>query len=283
MVKLLLEHGATVHLDQALHKAIRRSDMQSVEAILRAGASLTRAFRTSASLVYEETALAVAASTGRLKMLEFILNRLATHYHIALLEIFINADVFVAAALGVSHKCIRRLHKICSVQMEPNFLGFTPLHAAAWVGHYRAFELLLDLDCKSPSHSSYFSPLHMAAAMGRTKMVQQLIDRGCADLDRVGVRPPKWITHLIPSPTLLLGIVGRTPYEFIMHILTNSDTFYMPGYCDDLPSCAALLLKASTKLKGERRWMLLIWTIQAPTCCRLSWNLVAVQMSSETG
>ncbi|KAJ8128472.1 hypothetical protein O1611_g5162 [Lasiodiplodia mahajangana] len=98
MAKLLLEYGASVHLDRALHSAIRRGDRRLVEMILENGGDLSAEVEYPYGLVSKTTALSVAAATGLLET-QYILDLLGSRSPSKPIAEFITADVLISAVI----------------------------------------------------------------------------------------------------------------------------------------------------------------------------------------
>lgn len=187
MVELLFQYGALQKSDRALRLAIKRDHEGIVDILYRQGADISATLETATGLVYEQTALSIAAATS-LSMTKFILNLLKTRYPSRELSSFVTADVFIAAT-GRNDYTVEHLYQISPNAVSVNKLGFTPLHAAAMNGS--------SLDtCKLlfPHYSFYASttaaptPLHFACLRGRWEIVEYLIQQN-VNVNAIAILP----------------------------------------------------------------------------------------------
>ncbi|KAI0528183.1 ankyrin repeat-containing domain protein [Xylaria bambusicola] len=183
IAKLLLEHGASVRLDYALHAAIKRRHMDPalIGIIIQYGGNLlaeldfTREFigiRSSENedewkwhdaqdLVYSHTALSVAAIAG-LSQTQYVLNLLKHGNPHKSITDFITADVLISAVISKDFDTIRFLYDR-SGSVGPNDFGIWPLHAAAYVDYLDICEIFFpSYENAGLDVTSTFSPLHFA-------------------------------------------------------------------------------------------------------------------------
>ncbi|KAI0544322.1 ankyrin repeat-containing domain protein [Xylaria curta] len=195
LAQLLLEHGASVRLDYALHLAIRRRVMDKalIEMIIRHGGNLlgytlgarypintsdhASKWYEAESLVHTHTALSVAAVAG-LSQTQFILDLLSRRNPLQSITDFITADVLISAIISKDFDIVYLLYNV-SGSVGPNDFGIWPLHAAAYVGYLDIFQILFASHGVSGLDvTSTFSPLHFACYNANLEIVQFLITKG---------------------------------------------------------------------------------------------------------
>ncbi len=178
MAQLLLEHGASVKLDQALHSAIRRKrDRELIEMILQNGANLSAELEYPSGFLCKETALSVAAATG-LSETQYILDLLKSRNPSKPITEFITADVLISAAAAGRYDTVCFLCSKSGI-IAANDCGITPLHAAAYGGNLEICQLLFPLhDSHVSDVTPMFSPFHAACYRGHEDVVHFLIEKG---------------------------------------------------------------------------------------------------------
>ncbi|KAI0906918.1 ankyrin repeat-containing domain protein [Ustulina deusta] len=178
MAQLLLEHGASVKLDQALHSAIRRKrDRELIEMILQNGGNISAELECPSGFVCKETALSVAAATG-LSETQYILDLLKSRNPSKPITEFITADVLISAAAAGQYDTVCFLCSKSGI-IAANDCGITPLHAAAYGGNLEICQLLFPLhDSHVSDVTPMFSPFHAACYRGHEDVVHFLIEKG---------------------------------------------------------------------------------------------------------
>lgn len=281
MVELLLQHGASAGIEEALHVAIRMQFMDAIDVMIRYGAKLDGIIGLSGGFssekghlrdkwaayeaypIYQETALSAAASQGT-PLTQKVLDILAVRYPERLVKSFVSPDAFVAAAFQGHTQTICLLYGACidvnSISdsdgycaiNSPNLYGITPLHAAASRGHSDTCQMILRLHESCPSHTlGIASPLHLASNEGHRETVRLLLDHG-ADVNGVSLvkkAEDPWESRLHGLITghscdhLLLA-----PLQTIINdVLDKSIRRRATAVLD----CAAILVENGAKLTGN--------------------------------
>lgn len=217
IVKRLLQQGVPGNLNRALHLAIERDHEEIVDILCRQGADICAKLKTERGLVYEQTALSVAAATS-LSMTNFILERLKTQYPSRELSSFVTADVLIAAT-GCNDHTVHHLYQISPNTTSASELGITPLHAAAKQGSLDICKLLFPRYSLYASTTAAPTPLHFACFKGHGEIVEYLIQHN-ADINAIAIFTLSLTKRLEPehdwSPKKLKFSMYLTPHEFIV-------------------------------------------------------------------
>ncbi|KAF9771506.1 hypothetical protein IL306_010847 [Fusarium sp. DS 682] len=252
----LLDHGASMDWDHALHFAIQRQHLNIADRLVQRGADLCIARWQSHMDAYglrcKETALSVAAKVGR-EATEFVLNRLELDSFEKRNKI-ITADVFISAAEEGNDDVIRLLYEISSADLPFDKYGITPLHAAAKHGHLSTCRLLLQLWGPCPEDVTRPSPIHLASSNGHQDVVQLFIENGAdvgslyiKEVDDQGVFHWAWHDLHGNDKTFEFGLL--TPLQLaLMGISGHYDHNY--GAAVRKFRCAILLTEAGAQLQG---------------------------------
>ncbi|KAH8736363.1 ankyrin repeat-containing domain protein [Ilyonectria robusta] len=249
MAMLLLKHGTSVNLDQALHLAILRQDMDLAGAITLQGANLRGALKQDNGFVYEQTALSAAAAVGKQET-QVILDFLASESPSTPMSSFITPDVMVSAAVEANNDVIQFLYDISPASVSANHYGITPLHVAARKGHLATCQLLLQLHGPLISTTGYLSPIHLASCGGHTDIVRLLVDSK-ADVNAlatIGDTPE----HKIAVERSRLNIntdrepCDLTALEALLEHASTPDRRWNVGHL----ACATILIQAGAQLTG---------------------------------
>ncbi|OAA54558.1 Ankyrin repeat-containing domain protein [Niveomyces insectorum RCEF 264] len=174
-MRQLLEGGADISArdnDQwtALHYAARYKQAAAVDLLLEKGADIDPRSKTG------RTPLMFAAEKGHKEIVELLLERhadatLRTNDEWSLLH----------CAVRFGHEdivrlCLERYHDLLETQDDDKW---TPLHFAAWHGHRKAAQCLLDCNANIEARSkSGYTPLMAASEKGYKLMVGFLLGRG---------------------------------------------------------------------------------------------------------
>jgi ankyrin repeat protein len=152
-----------------LETAIRKNDLPEIKGLLLKGADLT------APLPDGNLALHLAAKTGNIKILRFLLRRMN-----------INAPnregappLFTALECKESESIHYLIKKGCDLAVRDN-KGFTALHKSAASGDIETTRLLVSkgLDVNDQSNPEKTSPLHEAVRSGNISLIDFLLEQG---------------------------------------------------------------------------------------------------------
>ncbi|KAI8401876.1 hypothetical protein FOFC_18747 [Fusarium oxysporum] len=252
----LLDHGASMDWDHALHLAIQRQHLNIADRLVQRGADLCIARQKTHMGAYdlrsEETAMSVAAKVGK-EATEFVLNRLELD-SLEKMNKIITADVFISAAEEGNDDVIRLLYEISSANLPFDKYGLTPLHAAAKHGHLSTCRLLLQLWGPCPEDVTRPSPIHLASSNGHQDVVRFFIEKG-ADIDSLYIKEVddqgvfQWAWHdlhgndktfkfglLTPLQLALMGISGHCHHNY--------------GTAVRKIGCGILLIEMGAQLQG---------------------------------
>ncbi|KAF4451319.1 putative ankyrin repeat-containing domain protein [Fusarium austroafricanum] len=252
----LLDYGASMDWDHALHLAIRRQHLNIADRLVRRGADLSIARPTTYmgfhGLRREETALSVAAEVGR-EATEFVLNRLELD-SLEKMNKIITADVFISAAEKGNDDVIRLLYEISSSDLPFDKYGITPLHAAAKDGHLSTCRLLFQLWGPCPEDVTQPSPIHLASSNGHQDVVRFFIERG-ADIESLYIKEVRdqevfrWAWHGLHGNDMTFEFGIFTPLQLaLMGISGHCHHYY--GDAVRKFGCAILLIEAGAQLQG---------------------------------
>ncbi|KAI1179004.1 ankyrin repeat-containing domain protein [Nemania sp. FL0916] len=244
MTRALLEHGASANIHQTLHLAIRNGDLADAQLLLDHGADPFAAYKATHGLIYEETALTVAAATG-LRELQFVLKLVRSraqdiiYYYPGLITV----DTLVAAATNSDSVMFLLRQQQFLDFSEANGHGITPLHAALRFGDVNLCELLLtcyDLH----TFTTQIPPLWLACAMGDVHKVILLINHG-SHLDCQASLSDDHLAILdfqsTPFHSSLEGRLNSTPLACIIN-----GRYLSQGHL----LCATTLIKSGATLTG---------------------------------
>ncbi|KAI0437801.1 ankyrin repeat-containing domain protein [Xylaria telfairii] len=235
--QLLLSHGASHNLDEALHYAIRRGmDKDLIEMICQRGGSLYAELPCENNngckkdnLVCKKTALSEAAATG-LPETQHILRLLESRNPPEAIRQFVTSDVLISAVLAHGHNTVAFLHNKFGV-VAANDYGLTALHAAARTGHLSTCQLLFPSYSAHASDSAFkFSPLQIACYYRHQDVMQFLIAEG-ADVNVAKV-----------AITMRRGIG-----DWYMHAPTPLEMVFMGTQEPNTEACAIMLLRAGAE------------------------------------
>ncbi|KAI1109481.1 ankyrin repeat-containing domain protein [Nemania sp. NC0429] len=262
IAQLLLEHGASVRLDYALHMAIRRRvvDKALIEMIIQHGGNLLAGLDSldytvgldypyiehypskwddAETLVHTHTALSVAAVAG-LSQTQVILNLLSCRNPLQSITNLITADVLISAIISQDFDTVHLLYNL-SGSVGPNDFGVWPLHAAAYVGHLEIFQILFaSHEVSGLDATSTFSPLHFACFNANLEVVQFLIAKG-ANVNAVAKYKPSGEERIPMGILDVLNGENYTPLSLLMYQWDElADT-------RDVASCAIMLIHAGAE------------------------------------
>ncbi|KAI0453496.1 ankyrin repeat-containing domain protein [Xylaria acuta] len=249
LAKLLLKHGASVHLDQALLWSIGRKKLERelIEMILQHGGNLSAELGCLSIFVHKATALSVAAATGLSETL-YILDLLASRNRSKSISEFITAGVLISAASAGQYDTVCLLYSISGIVVA-NGYGITPLHAAAYHGDLNTCQLLFPLQAACVSDvTPMFSPLHVACYAGNQDVVHFLITKG-ANVNAVTrvchtdeeQNACRFFSHHYFNFSL---VSDSAPLEMVLKAIENH------VYAEEAASCAIMLIKAGAELNG---------------------------------
>ncbi|CAH0020359.1 unnamed protein product [Clonostachys rhizophaga] len=251
MARLLLKHGASKGLDQALQLVISRGETQIAMEIVQEGANPTTALQNPCGFLYEETSISAAASAG-LSEMKFIIDLLRSKYPEKSTADFLSADVFISAAAEGKDDTSRYLYySINPNGIASNCYGVTPLHAAARKGRLETCQLLMNLQGYYPYTSTHPSPLHLASYGGHTQIVQLFLNRGADVDDIVTLQSPQERQRFLERYDLH-GVDFCTPCHLtpLQLLLTRDRKATLRASTTKQVSCATTLVKAGAKLTG---------------------------------
>ncbi|KAI0416361.1 ankyrin repeat-containing domain protein [Xylaria grammica] len=230
---LLIKHGASANIDKALHMAIRVSHLEAARLLLENGANPYTAYKTREGLVYEDTALNVAAATG-VQELKFIQEFIESPSQSKTLSSLITADTFVAAALEHNSATYLSQYQLSGTSLT-NAHGITPLHVAVRESDFRY--------CRSHLHSydlrtlaTPIPPLWLACILGDEEIARLFIENG-ADVEGAAttdIEKCRRVLDLDPSDEYESTPLGCT--------MKNPDNKHL--------SCAVMLIEAGATLTG---------------------------------
>jgi ankyrin repeat protein len=186
-INILLAAGACA--TPALTIAIKRGDMELLRLLVQYGADLQRRTWCFWGMVSEETAITLAASCKRDShcqvtshyMVQYFLESIKSiSQRLRFYELSpIRPDDFIASAKSGNDDVIRLLHREGGHVNLCNRFGISPLHAAAYEGHLRTCELLIQLGAEVQGpQPAYPSPLHLSAYRNNLDIVRALVARG---------------------------------------------------------------------------------------------------------
>lgn len=258
MAKVLLKHGTSVKLTNALHLAISKQDFEVAHAIIQQGANLYGALSPlsdSYSPIYEDTALSVAAAAGELAT-RFVLGLLTPNQFRSLAS-FITADVFIAAADRQQDSTIRLLHAISAVGNSSNYLGITPMHVAAGKGHLSTCQLLLELYGQAGRTSLSLPLMHIATCGMHKDIVQLLLAQGqnpnsLAPMNAT-LNPTAFLFRCgiyIDLRLVIVSTCSMTALEMLMATLCFEPNDLSSGTKEAAMTCMILLISAGARLVG---------------------------------
>ncbi|KAI1147862.1 ankyrin repeat-containing domain protein [Nemania diffusa] len=243
MVDLLLDHDASLNLDNALHRAIEARDMDLVDMIVRRGGNLRTEFEHPYSFIDKNTALVVAAATG-LSETKHIISCLVAQNPLEPIANFVTASTFISAALKGQDDTLQYLYSINSSVPTAHKYGITPLHAAASRGHLTTCQLLYPLYGTQVSDiEPIFSPLHAACKDSHPEVVEFLIAKG-AD-----VNAATKFGSLLSKQNFLSNMSGiirsdSTPLRLVL----GSSPYYILS--KPHASCVSMLIRSGARLLG---------------------------------
>jgi ankyrin repeat protein len=186
-VNILLAAGACA--TPALTIAIERGDMELLRLLVQYGADLQRRTGCLWGMVSEETAITLAAGCKRDShcqvtshyMVQYLLESIKSiSQRLRFYELSpIRPDDFIASAESGNDDVIRLLHKEGGHVNLCNRFGISPLHAAAYEGHLKTCELLIQLGAEVQGpQPAYPSPLHLSAYKNNLDVAKALVARG---------------------------------------------------------------------------------------------------------
>ncbi|KAI0531861.1 ankyrin repeat-containing domain protein [Xylaria digitata] len=235
ILPMLLKHGASANINQALHTAIRRSNMENARLLLEHGANPYAAYKTQHGPVYEDTALSVAAATGS-RELQFVLEQIASRSPNKTPSSLITVDTLIAAAKRNDSVAFLRQHQLLGTSAT-NGHGITALHAAILESNISYCESLL------PSYDLRILPTPIPplwlACLRENKDITSLFIKNGADVNGAA--------RLSERHREFLGLgayhkLDTTPIECIM----NGDLVSYGKL-----TCAAMLIEAGATLTGS--------------------------------
>ncbi|KAH7150362.1 ankyrin repeat-containing domain protein [Dactylonectria estremocensis] len=249
MAKLLLRHGASVNLDQALHLAILRRNMDLAAAITQQGANLRGTLRSENGFLYEESALSTAAAVGQ-RETQFLLDLLTSQPPIMPISSFVTPDVMISAAAAANNDAITFLYDFSPASVSANHYGITPLHAAARKGHLSTCQLLLELHGPHITNTGQLSPIHLASCGGYKDVVQLFLDNG-VDVDTLA-RIRDTSERMVVVRSRLNVVINceashLTPLETLFEHASTPNRRWNAGHL----ACATTLIQAGARLTGH--------------------------------
>jgi ankyrin repeat protein len=186
-VNILLAAGACA--TPALTIAIKRGDMELLRLLVQYGADLQRRTECFWDMVSEETAITLAAGCKRDSHCQVTSHYMVQYFLESIKSISqrlrfygqspIRPDDFIASAKSGNDDVIRLLHREGGHVNFCNRFGISPLHAAAYEGHLRTCELLIQLGAEVQGpRPAYPSPLHLSAYKNNLDIAKALVARG---------------------------------------------------------------------------------------------------------
>ncbi|KAI1329516.1 ankyrin repeat-containing domain protein [Xylariaceae sp. FL0255] len=246
---VLLEHGASMRINQTLQLAIRSKNRELTEKILRKGANIFAELEPDGPFLYKETALSIAAATD-LPNTQYIWTLLQSSNPPKPCSDLVTPDVLIAAAAEGNNDVLSYLYHLSQQSLSSNAYGITPLHAAARRGHESTCRALLQM--KSAAHSntrSIYSPLHCASYGGHQGVVHLLVNS--ANINTVADFGIEKLTGLETENRLsmsrdLRSLPRATP---LATALLAHEKWYLQSA--KWGCCAALLIRAGASLVGD--------------------------------
>ena len=163
-----------------IHEAVRRGDLAAVQGMLANDPGLL-----NAPADHDRTPLLMAVALKQEGIFKFLLAS-GADVHRTDRDGF--SPLFLACYFGLAEWTEPLIRKGAEIDAHANFLGYSPLHAAARGGHNGCVEKLLAngarLDLRDAVGNT---PLLLAAANGREEAVGLLLAKGASPLDQDGM------------------------------------------------------------------------------------------------
>ena len=204
------------------------------------------------------TSIHMAAKTGHLEIVKFIINNLPDQNPSAavlpLIEQRINNEhsdgltPLHYAALNGHFKTCKFIIKLLTNKNPKDKEGSTPLHYAAKRGHVRICKLIMEyLEDKNPANNIGWTPLHLASSYGQLEPIKLIM---C----QVQNKNPEEYTHGY-TPLQVAIIIGQLKVVklFIGNLdfkILGDDSFtslHSAARCGDLPLCKLLIKNSNHK------------------------------------
>ncbi|KAK5628354.1 hypothetical protein RRF57_004069 [Xylaria bambusicola] len=250
LIEMFLQYSSSTNLDRALHSAIKTKDRALIDLISQHGADPIAEIECTFGFVYKATALSVAAATG-LWETQYILGLLASRNPYRLIAEYITADVLISAAAAGQYDTVCLLCRE-SPGVVANHFGITPLHAAICHGHLNICEFLISMyDEYTSDIVPTVTSLHVACYYWQEHIVRFLVRCG-ADVDAIArfshtTEENNTVSRLLPafnySRRYTSKLYAVTPLDMIF---ANNKSFTTAA-----ADCATVLINAGAKPSGR--------------------------------